>query len=70
MLEPLRISSTKSVQTRWGYCGSGKQDDGEDVRGQETTTGTAVSGAEGSPLRVLADEEEHFPGRKVGERWS
>ncbi|KAK2540658.1 bromodomain-containing protein 8, partial [Columba livia] len=65
MLEPLRISSTESVQTRWVYCGTGKQNDGEDVKGQENTTGTAVSGAEESPLCVLAeDEKEHFPGRE------
>lgn len=71
MMEPLCISSTKSSQTRWDYCGSEKQGDGEDVRCQEKTTGTAVSGVEKSPLHILAeDEKEHFPGREVGERWS
>ncbi|XP_075020476.1 bromodomain-containing protein 8 isoform X5 [Calonectris borealis] len=64
MMEPLRISSTESSQTQWDYCGSGKQDDGEDVRCQEKTTGTAVSEADESQLHVLADEKEHFPGRE------
>ncbi|KAM6357359.1 bromodomain-containing protein 8-like [Alca torda] len=65
MMEPLRISSTESSQTQWDYCGCGKQGDGEDVRCQEKTTGTAVSGAEGSQLHILAeDEKEHFPGRE------
>ncbi|KFU99415.1 Bromodomain-containing protein 8, partial [Pterocles gutturalis] len=31
MMEPLHIGSTKSSPSRWDYCGSGKQDEGEDV---------------------------------------
>uniref|UniRef100_A0A8C0FSL5 Bromodomain-containing protein 8 n=1 Tax=Bubo bubo TaxID=30461 RepID=A0A8C0FSL5_BUBBB len=69
MMEPLRISSTESSQTQGDYCGSGKQGDGEDVRCQEKTTRTAVSGAEENQQHILAeDEKEHFPGREVGER--
>ncbi|GAB0196012.1 bromodomain-containing protein 8-like [Grus japonensis] len=64
MMEPLRISSTESSQAQWGYCGPGKQDDEEDVRCQEKTTRTAVSGADESQLHVLADEKERFPGRE------
>ncbi|KAM6299739.1 bromodomain-containing protein 8 [Aegotheles albertisi] len=64
MMEPLCISSTESSQTRWDYCGSGKQDDEKDVRCQEKTTGTAASGAEESQPHVLADEKEHFPGKE------
>ena len=68
MMEALRISSAELSQTQWDYCGSGKQGDGEDVRCQEKTTGTAVSGAQESQLHVLAkDEKGHFPGREVGE---
>lgn len=70
MMEPLRISSTESSQAQRNYCGSGQQDDGEDVRYQEETTGTAVSGVDESQLHILADEKEHFPEREVGERWS
>ncbi|KFR05103.1 Bromodomain-containing protein 8, partial [Nipponia nippon] len=70
MMAPLRISSTEPSQAQRDYCGTGKQDDGEDVRCQERTTGTAVSGADESQLHVLADEKEHFPGREVGEGWS
>ncbi|XP_064314754.1 bromodomain-containing protein 8-like [Phalacrocorax carbo] len=64
MMEPLHISSTESSQAQWNYCGSGKRGDGEDVRCQEKTTGTAVSGADKSQLHVLADKEDHFPGRE------
>ncbi|XP_026714331.1 bromodomain-containing protein 8-like [Athene cunicularia] len=65
MMEPLRISSTESSQTQGDYCGSGKQGDGEDVRCQEKTTRTAVSGTEESQQHILAeDEKEHFPGRE------
>ncbi|KAM6379673.1 bromodomain-containing protein 8-like [Pluvialis apricaria] len=65
MMKPLRISSTESSWTRWDYRGSEKQGDGEGVRCQEKTTGTAVSGAEESQLHILAeDEKEHFPGRE------
>ncbi|XP_066053159.1 bromodomain-containing protein 8 isoform X5 [Chamaea fasciata] len=65
MLESFCISSTESSQTPWDCCGSGKQSDGEEVRCQEKTTGTAVSGAEESQLHTLAkDEEEHFLGRE------
>ncbi|KAM6322833.1 H/ACA ribonucleoprotein complex subunit 2 isoform 1-T1 [Podargus strigoides] len=64
MMEALRISSTESSQAQWDYCGSGKQDDGEDVRCQEKTTGTAVSEVDESQQHVLADEKEHFPGRE------
>ncbi|XP_021265939.1 bromodomain-containing protein 8 isoform X2 [Numida meleagris] len=65
LLEPLRVSCTDSAETLWDYSGSGKQDDGEDVRRQEETTGTAVSRAEESQLHVLAeDEKEQFPGRE------
>ncbi|XP_071426693.1 bromodomain-containing protein 8-like [Pithys albifrons albifrons] len=65
MLESLCISSAESSQTQWNYCGSGKQNDGEDVRCQGKTTETAVLGAEGSQLRILAeDEKEHFLGRE------
>ncbi|XP_027756734.1 bromodomain-containing protein 8 isoform X2 [Empidonax traillii] len=64
MLESLRTGSTESSQTQWDYCGLGKQSDGEDVRCQEKTTGTAVLGAEGSQLHILAeDEKEHFLAR-------
>lgn len=71
LLEPLRVSCTDSAETLWDYSGSGKQDDGEDVRCQEETTRTVVSRAEESQLHVMAeDEKEHFPGREVGERWS
>ncbi|KFP44752.1 Bromodomain-containing protein 8, partial [Chlamydotis macqueenii] len=45
MLEPLCISSTESSQTRWNCCGSGQQGDGEEVRCQEKTTRSRVSGA-------------------------
>ncbi|XP_017583683.1 PREDICTED: bromodomain-containing protein 8 isoform X1 [Corvus brachyrhynchos] len=65
MLESFCISSTESSQTPWDYCGSGKQSDGEEVRCQEKTTGTTVSGAEESQLHILAeDEKEHFLGRE------
>ncbi|XP_032606755.3 bromodomain-containing protein 8 isoform X5 [Taeniopygia guttata] len=65
MLESLCIGSTESSQTPWDYCGSGKQSDGEEEKCQEKTTGTAVSGAEGAQLHILAkDEEEHFLGRE------
>ncbi|XP_069725806.1 bromodomain-containing protein 8 isoform X3 [Phaenicophaeus curvirostris] len=65
MVERLYVSSPKSSQTQQDYCGSGKQVDGEDVRCQEKTTGTAVSGAEESQLHILAeDEKEHFMGRE------
>ncbi|KAM6055078.1 bromodomain-containing protein 8-like [Theristicus caerulescens] len=64
MMEPLRISSTEPSQAQRDYCSPGKQDDGEDVRCQERTTGTAASGADESQLHVLADEKEHFPGRE------
>ncbi|XP_038006536.1 bromodomain-containing protein 8-like [Motacilla alba alba] len=65
MLESFCIGSTESSQTPWDYCGSGKQSDGEEVRCQEKTTGTAVSGAEESQLHILAeDEEENFLGRE------
>lgn len=71
MLESFCISSTESSQTPWDCCGLGKQSDGEGVRCQEKTTGTAVSGAEESQLHILAkDEKEHFLGREVGEWWS
>lgn len=71
MLESLCIGSTESSQTPWDYCGSGKQSDGEEEKCQEKTTGTAVSGAEGAQLHILAkDEEEHFLGREVREWWS
>ncbi|KAJ7397385.1 bromodomain-containing protein 8 isoform X1 [Pitangus sulphuratus] len=64
MLESLCTGSTESSQTQWDYCGLGKQSDGEDVRCQEKTTGTAVLGAEGSQLHILAeDEKEHFLAR-------
>ncbi|TRZ22299.1 hypothetical protein HGM15179_004869 [Zosterops borbonicus] len=65
MLESFCISSTESSQTPWDYCGSGKQSDGEELRCQEKTTATAVSGAEESQLHTLTkDEEEHFLGRE------
>ncbi|XP_031980402.1 bromodomain-containing protein 8 isoform X2 [Corvus moneduloides] len=65
MLESFCISSTESSQTPWDYCSSGKQSDGEEVRCQEKTTGTTVSGAEESQLHILAeDEKEHFLGRE------
>ncbi|XP_039415533.1 bromodomain-containing protein 8 isoform X3 [Corvus cornix cornix] len=65
MLESFCISSTESSQTPWDYCGSGKQSDGEEVRCQEKTTGTTVSGAEESQLHIVAeDEKEHFLGRE------
>nr|XP_030139889.3 bromodomain-containing protein 8 isoform X2 [Taeniopygia guttata] len=65
MLESLCIGSTESSQTPWDYCGSGKWSDGEEEKCQEKTTGTAVSGAEGAQLHILAkDEEEHFLGRE------
>ncbi|XP_048175803.1 bromodomain-containing protein 8-like isoform X1 [Corvus hawaiiensis] len=65
MLESFCISSTESSQTPWDYCGSGKQSDGEEVRCQEKTTGTTVSGAEENQLHILAeDEKEHFLGRE------
>ncbi|XP_039933922.1 bromodomain-containing protein 8-like isoform X1 [Hirundo rustica] len=65
MLESFCISSTESSQTPWDYCGSGKESDGEEVRCQEKTTGTAGSGAEESQLHVLAkNEEEQFLGRE------
>nr|XP_021386422.1 bromodomain-containing protein 8-like [Lonchura striata domestica] len=65
MLESFCIGSTESSQTPWDYCGSGKQSDGEEEKCQEKTTGTAVSGAEGAQLHILAkDEEEHFLGRE------
>uniref|UniRef100_A0A8C7EA67 H/ACA ribonucleoprotein complex subunit 2 n=1 Tax=Nothoprocta perdicaria TaxID=30464 RepID=A0A8C7EA67_NOTPE len=41
-MEPLRISSTESAQSRWNFCGSGKRDDGEDVSCQEKSMGSAV----------------------------
>ncbi|XP_027538290.1 bromodomain-containing protein 8 isoform X3 [Neopelma chrysocephalum] len=64
MLESLCTDSTESSQTQWDYCGLGKQSDGEDVRCQEKTTGTAVLGAERSQLHILAeDEKEHLLGR-------
>ncbi|XP_027574421.2 bromodomain-containing protein 8 isoform X6 [Pipra filicauda] len=64
MLESLCTGSTESSQTQWDYCGLGKQSDGEDVRCQEKTRGTAVLGAERSQLHILAeDEKEHFLGR-------
>lgn len=70
MMEPLRISSTESSQTEWDYCGTGKQDNGEDVKCQEKTTRTAVSGAEENQLHILTeDEKEHFLGREVRDRW-
>ncbi|POI32440.1 hypothetical protein CIB84_003808 [Bambusicola thoracicus] len=66
LLEPLRVSCTDSAETLWDYSGSGKQDDGEDVRCQEETTRTVVSRAEESQLHVMAeDEKEHFPGREL-----
>ncbi|XP_053812677.1 bromodomain-containing protein 8 isoform X1 [Vidua chalybeata] len=65
MLESFCIGSTESSQTPWDYCGSGKQSDREEVKCQEKTTGTAVSGAEESQLHILAkDEEEHILGRE------
>ncbi|XP_030911076.1 bromodomain-containing protein 8-like [Geospiza fortis] len=66
MLESCCIGGTESSQTPWDYCGSvGKQSDGEEMRCQEKTTGTAGSGAEESQLRILAkDEEELFLGRE------
>ncbi|RLW02840.1 hypothetical protein DV515_00006765 [Chloebia gouldiae] len=65
MLESFCIGSTESSQTPWDYCGSGKQSGGEEEKCQEKTTGTAVSGAEGAQLHILAkDEEEHFLGRE------
>ncbi|XP_031453971.1 bromodomain-containing protein 8 isoform X1 [Phasianus colchicus] len=65
LLEPLRVSCTDSAETLWDYSGSGKQDDGEDLRCQEETTRTVISRAEESQPHVLAeDEKEHFPGRE------
>ncbi|XP_023791583.1 bromodomain-containing protein 8-like [Cyanistes caeruleus] len=65
MLESFCISSKESSQTPWDYCGSGKQSYGGEVRCQEKTTGTAVSGAEESQLHILAkDEKEHSLGRE------
>ncbi|XP_015497164.1 bromodomain-containing protein 8 isoform X2 [Parus major] len=65
MLESFCISSKESSQTPWDYCGSGKQSDGGEVRCQEKTTGTAVSGAEESQLHILAkNEKEHSLGRE------
>lgn len=71
MMEPLHISSTESSQTEWDCCDSGKQGDGEDVKCQEKTRGTAVLRTEESQLHVLVeDEKECFLGREVRERWS
>ncbi|XP_061858725.1 bromodomain-containing protein 8-like [Colius striatus] len=65
MMEPLRISSTKSSQTRGDYCGSGKQGDGEDGRCQENATRKAISEAEESQLHILAEDENyHLLGRE------
>ncbi|XP_072204679.1 bromodomain-containing protein 8-like [Excalfactoria chinensis] len=65
LLEPLRVSCTDSAETLWDYSGSRKQDDEEDVRCQEETTGTVVSRTEESQLHVLTeDKKEHFPGRE------
>uniref|UniRef100_A0A8D0KTM4 Uncharacterized protein n=1 Tax=Strix occidentalis caurina TaxID=311401 RepID=A0A8D0KTM4_STROC len=47
------LHSTESSQTQGDYCGSGKQGDGEDVRCQEKTTRTAVSGAEENQQHIL-----------------
>lgn len=71
MMEPLHISSTESSQTEWDYCDSGKEGDGEDVKCQEKTRGTAVLGTQESQLHILVeDKKEHFLGREVRERWS
>ncbi|XP_042736527.1 bromodomain-containing protein 8-like [Lagopus leucura] len=65
LLEPLRVSCTDSAETQWDCSGSGKQDDGGDLRCQEETTRTVVSRAEESQPHVLAeDEKEHFSGRE------
>ncbi|XP_065591132.1 bromodomain-containing protein 8-like [Cyrtonyx montezumae] len=65
LLELLHISCTDSAETLWDYSGSGRQDDGEDVRCQEEITRTVVSKAEESQLHVLAeDEKEQFLGRE------
>lgn len=72
MLESCCIGSRESQQTPGDYCGSvGKQNDGEEMRCQEKTTGTAGSGAEESQLHILAkDEEELLLEKEVGEWWS
>uniref|UniRef100_A0A8B9SAE4 Bromodomain containing 8 n=1 Tax=Apteryx owenii TaxID=8824 RepID=A0A8B9SAE4_APTOW len=66
LMEPLCISSTDSAQSPWDFCGSGKQDDGEDASCQEKTMGSAVSEVEESQLQILAEEDkkEHFPKRE------
>ncbi|XP_062443702.1 bromodomain-containing protein 8-like [Rhea pennata] len=63
LMEPLCISSTDSAQSHWDFCGSGKQDNGEDASCQGKTMGSAVSEVEESQLQILAEEDkkEHFP---------
>ncbi|XP_010217126.1 PREDICTED: bromodomain-containing protein 8-like [Tinamus guttatus] len=72
LMEPLRISSTDSAQSHWDFCGSGKQDKGEDVSCQEKSMGSAVSEVEESHLQTPSEEDkkEHLPEGEVWERWS